>query len=86
MNSFRGVHTMKIVTRVLLLEELRKIKPELIFKVAPEFIIVYEELDDEGNNVLEVNWEYALFKATLFQLEKLFSNFVAVKKPIITNT
>lgn len=80
--SFRKQHPMKIVTRVLLLEELKKIKPELIFKVAPEFIIVYEELDKEGSNILEVNWEYALFEATLFQLEKLFSNFIKVEKPI----
>ena len=53
-----------------------------IQKIAPEFTYQYDEIDEEGKDstVVEINWKFALFDATIHQLQKLFSNFVEKKK------
>jgi hypothetical protein len=71
-------HPVNIVARCLLLEQIRTIKPEDIHKVAPEFVYEYE--NEEGKSFYDVDWEFALFEATMFQLQKLFDNFVSQKE------
>ena len=81
--SLSKKNTTLIVARCLLLEQLRKADPTEIVKVTPNFVTVYDELTDgEGNSteVTEINWEYALFEATDYELQKLFNNFVSKRK------
>lgn len=78
--KFSQQHPLNVYARCVLLEEMKKLKPEDIHKVAPEFIIEYEEADENGN-IFEIDWKFALFDATMFQLKKIFNNFVVDKKP-----
>lgn len=74
-------HPRVIVARVLLLEQLKKIDKKEIEEIAPNFIIKYnEEIDNKVQEVVEIDWEYALFTATAHELQKLFDTFVSNKK------
>lgn len=76
--SLSKQHPTMIVARCLLLEQLRKIDPVEVGKITPNFVIVYNEIDDkeEVKEVTQINWKYALFGATDHELQKLFDNFV----------
>ncbi len=80
--GFRDQHPMDIVTKCIMLEQLRTIKPELIAQVNKDFVIEVEIIDGGKDEIIkyEIDWEYALFTATNYQIEKLFSNFVPKKK------
>ena len=71
----------EIVARYAALDEMRKMRPEDIYKVDPEFVIKYfvDHKDDTGKivseEVFETNWYYALFTATMYRIDKLFEAF-----------
>lgn len=79
MKEFRKQNPTEIVTRCIILEQLRKLKPFDVYKVNPAFNLVIDEIDENGveNTIYEINWEYALFDATLTELDTLLSSFQA---------
>ena len=79
MKEFRKQNPTEIVTRCIILEQLRKLKPFDVYKVNPAFNLVIDEIDENGveNTIYEINWEYALFDATLTELDTLLGSFQA---------
>ena len=79
MKEFRKQNPTEIVTRCIILEQLRKLKPFDVYKVNPAFNLVIDEIDENGveNTIYEINWEYALFDATLTELDALLGSFQA---------
>ena len=77
MKEFRKQNPTEIVTRCIILEQLRKLKPFDVYKVNPTFNLVINEIDENGveNTIYEINWEYALFDATLTELDTLLGSF-----------
>ena len=79
MKEFRKQNPTEIVTRCIILEQLRKLKPFDVYKVNPAFNLVIDEIDENGveNTIYEINWEYALLDATLTELDTLLGSFQA---------
>lgn len=70
-----------IVARYAALDQMRKMKPEDIYKVDSDFVVTYfmDSIDETGatqsERVYETNWYYALFTATMYKIDKLFEAF-----------
>ena len=79
MKEFRKQNPTEIVTRCIILEQVRKINPFDLYKVKPYYANVIEEIDENGveTTLYETNWEYLLFDATLTELDTLLGSFQA---------
>lgn len=79
MKEFRKQNPTEIVTRCIILEQVRKINPFDLYKVKPFYTNVIEEIDENGveTTLYETNWEYLLFDATLTELDTLLGSFQA---------
>ena len=77
MKKFREQNPTEIVTRCIILEQVRKINPFDLYKVKPYYANVIEEIDENGveATLYETNWEYLLFDATLTELDTLLGSF-----------
>lgn len=77
MKKFREQNPTEIVTRCIILEQVRKINPFDLYKVKPYYANVLEEIDENGveTTLYETNWEYLLFDATLTELDTLLGSF-----------
>ena len=82
MKEFRKQNPTEIVTRRIILEQVRKINPFDLYKVKPYYANVIEEIDENGveTTLYETNWEYLLFDATLTELDTLLGSLVEEKK------
>ena len=82
MKEFRKQNPTEIVTRCIVLEQVRKINPFDLYKVKPYYANVIEEIDENGveTTLYETNWEYLLFDATLTELDALLGSLVEEKK------
>lgn len=72
MKPFINVHPKDLVTRMLMMGELRNHKPEKIKSINPRLTEEYNEVDEKGKDlptVVTINWEYCIFDATLYELE-----------------
>ena len=71
-----------IVGKFLLLKKIRKISPIDIKEVVPEMVFEYNELNDDNEEmtIIEIDWEYAFFEATMYELKKLYDKFISKKK------
>jgi|GEM_PF-5901406 hypothetical protein len=69
--SFKSQHPMDIVHRVLAMEVIRELGAEVVKDLNPNLIKSYIEEDEEGNEteVLELDFEYMLFDAPIYQIE-----------------
>lgn len=87
MPKFKNQHPNDIISRALILEEIRTIPPHLILQLPKEFhrFVKGKEsslLSAKGDKVskAEIDWEYALFEATNRRLIDLFNRFNKVQK------
>lgn len=93
MPKFKNQHPNDLISRVLLLEELRTLPAKSILQLPLEFhkFVKGEEstlLNTKGEKVskVEIDWEYALFEATNKRLYDLFTYFNKVQKEDESNT
>jgi hypothetical protein len=87
MVNFSNQHPNDIITRALVLQELKTIPPHLILELPVEFHKFVTGThstitDSKGNSTstLKYDWEYALFEATNTKLLKLINSFQKVDK------
>ena len=82
--GFSTQHPMNVVGRCLLLEKIRKMDPkklvesETLLKTIPQATFSYDEVQEgteETVEIVEINWEFLLFDATMHQLQTLFDEF-----------
>lgn len=69
--SFKSQHPMDIVHRCLAMEIIRELGADVVKDLNPNLVKSYTEEDEEGNEseVLELDFEYMLFDAPIYQLE-----------------
>lgn len=69
--SFKSQHPMDIVHRVLAMEIIRKLGADVVKKLNPNLVTTFTEIDEEDNEVEvnELDFEYMLFEAPIYQLE-----------------
>lgn len=81
--AFNKKNPMDLVTRLLLLEQLKEFKPAQVKTVNEDMTSTFDSEDDEGNitEVVEIDWHYALFFSTIKELEHLATKFVRVEMP-----
>lgn len=74
-----------VLTRLFLIEALPNLPIKDVKKVAPNFVNVYEEIDEKGTThiMVELDYRWIIYYSRLEELNKLFSNFIP-KKKIIT--
>jgi len=75
--NFRKELPVTIVNRVLCMQAIKEIGAEKIHLLGSKYFTFLIKYDD---NTYGVDWEFALFEATEFQLSSLIDNFQA--KPI----
>lgn len=92
-SSFKNKDPRDIIGRVLMLETLRTIPPQLILELPERFhgfvsgkktLTSIVGKDGKQLNTLSINWEYALFVATQKLLLDLFSRLT--RKPKVDET
>lgn len=66
------------ITRLFMLDLIRRFKASDMYKVVKESVIIYE--GENGQDQFDKNWEWLLFTATLKQLNDLCEAFVPSKK------
>ncbi len=66
------------ITRLYLLDLVRRFKASDMYKVIKESVIIYE--GEDGQDQYDKNWEWLLFTATLKQLNDLCEAFVPLKQ------
>lgn len=79
MTHFKNQSPQDIVSRLIILEYLKEIGAPETYSDANEDqkrAFYYKFTDEEGNVQIDYNWEYALFKATMPQLEYFAKNYV----------
>ena len=67
-----------LISRLYILEYMREIGAEKMYQKCNKYqqeSFFYKFLDDAGVEAVDFNWEYCLFMATMFELEKLMENF-----------
>ena len=69
--SFKSQHPMDIVHRCLAIEIIRELGADVVKDLNPNLVKSYTEEDEEGNEseVWELDFEYMLFDAPIYQLE-----------------
>ena len=74
MNSYKKMPPMEIVSRFLMMEQLREMGADLVRTYNPNLVQEYEEEDDDGiaQTVYEFDYDYIIFTAPIFQLEMVF--------------
>jgi hypothetical protein len=78
MKSFRQTHPLELVERLILLEQIHKLKVKDLRAFMPEVVSTLEETvdgDDEVKYILVVDWEKLLFDTPIVKLQKLMCNF-----------
>lgn len=72
--NFRKEVPVAIVNRVLCMQAIKEIGADKIHALGKKyfpFLLIYED------NSMDIDWEFALFEATEFQLSNLIDNFQA---------
>lgn len=74
---------MALIQRCLILDNLRKADPKLLQAVHENFVIVYDEYDDDGekHEKVEIDWAWCLFGATMYQLMLAIKAYEKNKEP-----
>lgn len=75
--NFRKELPVSIVNRVLCMQAIKEIGADKIHLLGEKYSIFIVKYDDD---TFDIDWEFALFEATEFQLSSLIDNFQA--KPI----
>lgn len=75
--SYRNKHPMILVNRMLAIQMLREIGAEKINMLEDKHHkFIMEEIDENDEAKIVIDWEFALFYATDHQIEELSANFV----------
>lgn len=85
--DFKLQHPADIISRLFILQYMRKLDNKFLYEKANQaqkLNLFYKFTSDEDPDIEEVdiNWEYALFKATLPELEFFMKQFLAEIKEI----
>lgn len=67
-----------LISRLYILEYMREIGADVMYQKLNKYqqeAFFYKFIDDEGLEQVDFNWEYCVFMATMFELEKLMDNF-----------
>lgn len=75
--NLRTLHPIQMVGRAQCHQAIREIGAEKIFKSKKENHVFLLEYDDGTH---EIDWEFCLFEATDYQLEKLLEGFLSIPK------
>lgn len=62
---------LELVSRVLVVDMLQEFDPKVVFDAYPDFVINWKDADNDDKEMYEINWYFAFFKATNYQLETL---------------
>lgn len=79
---FKTQHPQSLISRMFILEYMRMLDKDMMYKKANEhqktkFFYTYEtEQVDEVVTMLDLNWEYLLFEASITELEYFMKNFL----------
>lgn len=85
--DFKLQHPADIISRLFILQYMRKLDNKLLHGRAngaqkQNLFYKYTSDDDSSIEEIDINWEYALFKATLPELEFFMKPFLAEIKEI----
>lgn len=85
--DFKLQHPADIISRLFILQYMRKLDNKYLYEKANQaqkLNLFYKFTSDEDPNIeeIDINWEYALFKATLPELEFFMKQFLAEIKEI----
>lgn len=79
---FKTQHPQSLISRMFILEYIRMLDTDLMYSKANEYqknkyFYTYEaEQDEHVKELLDLNWEYLLFEATITELEHFMKNFL----------
>lgn len=79
MNAFKFQHPSDIVSRVFILEYMKDLGPKVLYEKANKHqkeLMFYKFTNEEDFEDVDVNWEYCMFSATLYQLESFMKLFL----------
>ncbi len=79
MNIFKFQHPSDLISRLFILEYMREIGAETLYSKANKHqkeLMFYKFTDNEDIEAVDINWEYCIFVATLYQLETFLKNFL----------
>jgi hypothetical protein len=79
---FKTQHPQSLISRMFILEYMRMLDKDMMYAKANEYqknkyFYTYEgEQDGHIKDLLDLNWEYLLFEATITELEHFMKNFL----------
>ena len=79
MNVFKHQHPSDLISRLFMLEYMREVGAEDLYKKANKHqreYMFYKFSDEEDNETVDINWEYCTFLASLHQLESFMKLFL----------
>lgn len=77
--NFRLQHPEDLLTRMFMLEYLRNLDTKEVHDVCNEHQqkkMFYRFYDEQDNMQMDVNWEYMMFEATMYELESIMKKFL----------
>ena len=83
---FKLQHPSDLISRMFILEYMRELGAQQMYNKANKYQkkeLFYKFIDEENNiEAVDINWEYCIFEATIFQLEGLCKLFLKEIKDI----
>lgn len=76
---FKTQHPQSLISRMFILEYMRMLDKDMIYSKANEYQknkYFYSYLGEDDKELLDLNWEYLLFEATITELEHYMKNFL----------
>lgn len=77
---FKLQHPKDLVSKMFILEYMRELSTQKMYDKANKYQkkeLFYKFIDEESNTEsIDINWEYCIFEATIYQLEALVVHFL----------
>lgn len=79
MTIFKFQHPSDLISRLFILEYMKEVDTKVLYEKANKYqkeLMFYKFSNGEDFEEVDINWEYCLFEATLYQLENFMKNFL----------